>query len=97
MKNKFILLLILFSNVLLAQIPNGYYNAAQGLTGNALKTALHNIIKNHTQVSYANLWSCYPKTDKKLTVKFGIFIVIFLRVHHPMNLFSLQINAGITR
>lgn len=62
---KLVILLFIFSGVALAQIPAGYYNSAQGLTGNALKTALYNIIKNHTQVSYANLWNAYKKTDIK--------------------------------
>lgn len=53
----------------LAQIPPGYYNSAAGLTGNSLKIALHNIIDNHTQISYANLWNTYPKTDKKANGK----------------------------
>lgn len=32
--------------------PPGYYASAEGLSGSALKNALHNIIKNHTVVSY---------------------------------------------
>lgn len=62
---KIIFTLCLLSTICLAQIPLGYYNAAQGLTGNALKTALHNIIKNHNQVSYNGLWNAYKKTDIK--------------------------------
>jgi endonuclease I len=34
--------------------PPGYYNSAAGLTGAALRSALHNIIDDHTVVSYAN-------------------------------------------
>ncbi|MBA3664308.1 MAG: endonuclease [Bacteroidetes bacterium] len=55
--------------LLSAQIPPGYYNPAQGLTGNNLKVALHNIIKNHNQLTYAGLWSAFPKTDKKANGK----------------------------
>ena len=62
---KILLLSYFISHVCLAQIPPGYYNSAQGLTGNALKTALHNIIDNHTQVSYNGLWNAYKKTDIK--------------------------------
>lgn len=51
------------------QIPPGYYNSAQGLTGQPLKVALYNIIKNHTQISYANLWNTYSKTDRKANGK----------------------------
>lgn len=46
-----------------AQIPAGYYDSAQGLYGLTLKTALYNIIKNHTVISYGNLYSCYVTTD----------------------------------
>lgn len=61
-------LLIAFSllcGACIAQIPPGYYNPATGLTGNALKTALHNIIKNHNSISYNSLWTAYKKTDMK--------------------------------
>lgn len=54
---------------LCAQIPPGYYNSAQGLTGAPLKTALHNIIKNHTSVSYTSLWNHFQTTDKKTNGK----------------------------
>ncbi|MCD4818894.1 MAG: endonuclease [Candidatus Cloacimonetes bacterium] len=37
-----------------AQIPAGYYDSASGLSGEALKTALHNIIDNHTSYSYSS-------------------------------------------
>lgn len=66
---KILLSLIVISNICFAQIPVGYYNSAQGLTGNALKIALHNIIKNHTQISYNGLWTAYQKTDKKANGK----------------------------
>ncbi|MBN8695694.1 MAG: endonuclease [Bacteroidetes bacterium] len=60
---------ILFIAVLViqgyAQIPPGYYNAAQGLTGAPLKLALHNIIKNHNSVSYSSLWTHFQSTDKR--------------------------------
>ncbi len=62
---KFLFTLCLFSTICLAQIPPGYYSSAQGLTGNPLKTALHNIIKNHTQISYNGLWNAFKKTDVK--------------------------------
>jgi endonuclease I len=52
-----------------SQIPTGYYDSAQGLTGLTLKTALYNIIKGHTSVSYANLYACYVTTDNLPTNK----------------------------
>ncbi len=48
-----------------AQIPAGYYDPALGLTGPELKTALSNIIDNHTVLSYADLWDAFDDTDKK--------------------------------
>jgi len=56
----FLLTLLSFAK---AQIPTGYYDSATGLSGLALKTALHNIIKNHTIISYNNLYNAYVSTD----------------------------------
>lgn len=61
----FVSFLSLLGGACFAQIPPGYYNPAAGLSGNALKTALHNIIKNHTSISYNSLWTAYKKTDAK--------------------------------
>ena len=60
-----LLLIALSSMSLLAQIPNGYYNAANGKTGDELKTALHNIIKDHHVVSYGGLLNAFAYTDCK--------------------------------
>lgn len=43
--------------------PVGYYNDANGLTGAALKTALHNIIDDHTVKTYDYLWTAFQTTD----------------------------------
>ena len=48
-----------------AQAPANYYNSANGLTGNQLKVALHNIIKGHTSISYSQIWNAYWSTDNK--------------------------------
>ena len=48
-----------------AQIPAGYYNGTSGLTGNALKSKLHTIIRGHTKRSYYQLWTDFQTTDKK--------------------------------
>lgn len=50
---------------LAAQIPTGYYDNANGLTGAALKQALHDIIDNHNSVSYASLLTHFQTTDVK--------------------------------
>lgn len=48
-----------------AQIPVGYYDSAQGLQDEDLRLALHNIIKNHTVVSYSDLWTVYETSDQR--------------------------------
>ncbi len=45
-------------------IPSGYYNGTETLSGAPLKTALYNIIKGHTIISYSGLWTAYKTTDK---------------------------------
>lgn len=46
-----------------AQVPNGYYNSAVGKSGEELRTALYNIIKQHTCVEYNYLWTAFRTTD----------------------------------
>jgi len=51
-----------------AQGPNGsgtYYQSADGKKGSALKTAMFNIIKNPSVVSYSGLGEKYKLTDKR--------------------------------
>jgi len=67
MKFLFTLLVSVFAvfQLSFSQIPPGYYDNAQGLYGLQLQVALHNIIDNHTVVSYSSLWTYYEQTDKK--------------------------------
>jgi len=66
MKKTFALFIGLsFAILVSAQAPSGYYNSANGLTGQPLKVALHNIIKGHTSISYAQLWNAFWSTDNK--------------------------------
>jgi endonuclease I len=50
--------------VSLAQIPSGYYDAANGQSGTALKTTLNNIIDGHTELSYDACWDALKVTDR---------------------------------
>ena len=63
--NKKITVFLLFLAwlILPAQPPNGYYNAATGKSGEALRLSLHTIIKNHTTLSYNALWTAFHTTD----------------------------------
>ncbi len=64
---KKILLLFLGLSLSLVSFsqPANYYNSANGLTGNQLKIALHNIIKGHTSISYSQILNAYWSTDNK--------------------------------
>lgn len=51
-----------------AQGPNNsgtYYQSANGKSGQALKTAMYQIINPHTSIGYDGLWTAYAKTDKR--------------------------------
>lgn len=53
---------------LYAQIPDGYYESAQGLTGEELKQALHMIIKDHVEFPYSSdntdVWDILKEADR---------------------------------
>ena len=65
MKKIYIFLTLIIAAVTLNAQPQGYYNGTEGLTGNSLKSALHNILKNDDHTSYSGLWSAYQQTDRK--------------------------------
>jgi endonuclease I len=65
-KTKLLFLAFLLSvSFCFSQIPQGYYDPANGLTGTQLKLALHNIIKDHTVLSYSSLYTSFESTDAK--------------------------------
>ena len=62
------LLLALVVTSVWAQGPNNsgtYYQPANGKKAAALKTALFNIIKSHTDIGYDGLIEAYHKTDTR--------------------------------
>jgi len=70
-KNLRVLLMVIISSYALSawgQIPTGYYDAAQGLTGAELKSALHDIISDHTRYPYTStstdVWDILKETDE---------------------------------
>ena len=69
MKKQFLLqLFLLFLSVtLLAQVPAGYYDAANGKSNGELKTSLYQIIKVGVRLSYGSgstrTWSGFEKSD----------------------------------
>ncbi len=62
-----IIAVMLFSSVS-AQIPAGYYDSAQGYTGDSLRIVLNNIIQGHTEFPYSSsgtdVWDILKATDK---------------------------------
>jgi endonuclease I len=48
-----------------AQPPQGYYDAAEGLSGEALRQALNGIIAPHTVVPNSSIWAAFEFTDRK--------------------------------
>lgn len=46
-----------------AQIPANYYSAAQGKSGEALRSALNTCIKDHTTLNYEGLQDYYARAD----------------------------------
>ena len=59
-----LLILCLFTaTISRAQIPQGYYASAEGQNGQALRTAMYQIIKSHTSLSYNDLWQAFYTTD----------------------------------
>ncbi len=76
LRKKIISIVFSFSTSLFAQ-SNGtaqptvtdYYDGAYKLYGNALRSALHSIIKGHTSVTYDALWTHFQTTDKKTNGK----------------------------
>ena len=57
--------LFLLGGIASADIPAGYYDPAEGLTGEALQAALHGIIDNHDSISYDDLLDAFVTTDDK--------------------------------
>lgn len=66
MRILYTFLIIVFSLFTLsAQIPDNYYDSANNLSGETLKSELHSIIDNHTSISYSELWEAFKTTDVK--------------------------------
>ena len=63
MKKLLLILLLPVFTISYAQPPAGYYSQADGLSGTALQAALHNIIDNHTVLTYNYLWTAFKTTD----------------------------------
>ncbi|MBK7946196.1 MAG: endonuclease [Flavobacteriales bacterium] len=65
MRNLLLLILVLQFSRASAQPPPGYYDQAQGLTGEALRAALADIISPHNVLANSQLWAAFARTDRK--------------------------------
>jgi len=64
MKKLHFIVLLLYSTILTAQIPDGYYDDASGKTGYELKTALKTIITDgYVTYTYDDLYTIYEDSD----------------------------------
>jgi endonuclease I len=63
-----LLVVLTFPMTVIAQVPEGYYNQAHNLSGEELKSALHEIIKGHKSFPYTSsntdVWDILKETDK---------------------------------
>lgn len=68
MKNCIAILVLLLSLNTYAQIPAGYYNGTESLSGEWLKSELYSIIKGHTTYPYTStgtdVWDILKVTDR---------------------------------
>lgn len=46
-----------------AAAPSGYYTPCEGFHGKKLLEALHDVIGNHSTISYSGLWGLYKESD----------------------------------
>ncbi|MBN2586666.1 MAG: endonuclease [Candidatus Fermentibacteraceae bacterium] len=56
---------MLITGTLLADPPPGYYDPAAGLSGPELQQALHDIIDDHTCITYDDIWLAFFTTDDR--------------------------------
>ncbi|MFA8299126.1 MAG: endonuclease [Hyphomicrobiales bacterium] len=89
MRKTFLLFIALLGCAILsAQIPEGYYNQAEGLKGQELKEALHNIIKNHKTYSYDDLRDFILRESDEDPENSNNVIVIYSGRSYPKNDFG---------
>lgn len=65
MNKIFTICTLLLCQLGFSQIPDGYYDSADGLIGDDLREALMNIIDGHDTQTYSSLWTHFQVTDAK--------------------------------
>ena len=81
----FVLFVCQSGNSAFADPPPGYYNAATGLTGTALRNALHAIIDDHTRIPYTS-----SSTDT-----WDVLAIAHEDPSNPANILTVYRNASV--
>jgi endonuclease I len=76
--------------------PPGYYSPAAGLTGSALRNALHNIIDDHVVVSYSNARGALQVLDED-PANVNNLILLYERSSYPKSQFISTTPGGWNR
>ena len=67
MKELLLSISLLVASISFGQIPPGYYDSAQGFSGDSLKTELNLIIRDHVEFPYSSngtdVWDILKETD----------------------------------
>ncbi len=95
MKRLYLVLCVLLAGIAVAraQAPAGYYQPAAGKSGLQLQSALYNIIKGHTVLSYTpGLWNAYKTTDKRPGTNYVWDIYSDIPGGTPPYLYTLSTN-----
>ena len=61
--------------IIVKNYDDTYYNNAIGKTGLELKKELHNIIDNHTKLSYSAVWEALRDTDEDPNNKNNVILL----------------------
>lgn len=88
----FCFIIILGLQILMAQIPDGYYSNAEGLSGNALRNALHNIIDDHSEYSYDALRDYILKNSDEDPNNSNNIILLYTGRSQPKSSFGAGSN-----
>ena len=79
-------------NMLVGQIPSGYYSSASGLSGEALKSALHDIIDDHTTFSYTSTTDILRSIDED-PIDTNNVICFYTNWSYPKSAYPTGTNA----
>ncbi|MEA3504118.1 MAG: endonuclease [Bacteroidota bacterium] len=93
MKKSLLIITMFVSFVsVFGQIPAGYYDGTESLTGESLKSALHNIIDDHQEYSYNNLRDFILRETDEDPNNSNNVILLYTGRSQPKNTFGGNAN-----